>query len=91
MNMKRVIVNSTLLISLAVLSGCCTFCDEVRTKCGPETMKVKQGDRFECVPDWETVCGPGTVRKINKDHIPSNAEGEGGVGGERECVSDSAT
>jgi len=91
MNMKRIVLYSSLPVLAAVLSGCCTFCDEVRS-CGTDTMTSRQGDDVVCVPAWETVCGEGTVLNVKREHVPPpSGEIEGGVGGERECVPEDST
>ncbi len=85
MKTKRFLLNIAPLILFATLAGCCTFCDEVR-RCGEGTWKNRQGDDMECLPEWNTVCADGTKLDVKREHVPSNDQGEGGVGGERECI-----
>jgi len=95
---RRVIAIGSLLLVLALLSGCCCHSHKDVVICGEGTQEQSTGTEGEkiCVPiDDPLVCGDGTHEQgtgTERECAPDVACGEGtheqGTGTERECVPD---
>ena len=80
--MNRLLLISGMLLVSVGLGGCCdVFCDKTDVTCGEGTIKSELGGSTECVVQDIVKCGEGTKIVTLKEGEP-----EGGLTGERECV-----